>query len=272
RGSVDRLLVSELAHDDLTLAVRLALNEALYLRRESPPKTPSQSRSILIDAGIRMWGVPRVFAASVALALAATADDHVTVSAFRATSDRLARIDLATRQGLVDLLADLEVDAHPGKSLEEFFSESNKNDAHTDHVIVTSADTAEDREFCQSLRCYDVPSLYLATVNRNGEFRLIHQGAHGRRIVCEATLSLDEVQVLRSRPRLPLLGKDEDLPAIFRLENFPLRAANHHRGQNWYVRDVGVFHISSDRRLLLWDRPNYGPLQLAEFVSTKAKV
>ena len=41
RGSVDRLLLSELAHDDLTLAVRVAVNEALYLRRESPPKKPT---------------------------------------------------------------------------------------------------------------------------------------------------------------------------------------------------------------------------------------
>src|SRR5207248_2941944 len=32
RGSLDRLLLSELAHDDLTFAVRIALNEALYLR------------------------------------------------------------------------------------------------------------------------------------------------------------------------------------------------------------------------------------------------
>jgi hypothetical protein len=40
RGPLDRLLVSELAHDDLTLAVRVALNEALYLRRESPAKHP----------------------------------------------------------------------------------------------------------------------------------------------------------------------------------------------------------------------------------------
>ena len=35
RGPLDRLLLSESAHDDLTLAVRIALNEALYLRRES---------------------------------------------------------------------------------------------------------------------------------------------------------------------------------------------------------------------------------------------
>ena len=84
RGSLDRLLMSELAYDDLTLAVRIALNEALYLRRETPPTTPSLARSILIDVGIRMWGIPRVFATSVALALLATTDRHAVATAYRA--------------------------------------------------------------------------------------------------------------------------------------------------------------------------------------------
>ena len=59
RGHLDQLLLSELAQDDLTLAVRLALNEALYLRRESPPLILSLSatadnqqfsRSVLLNS------------------------------------------------------------------------------------------------------------------------------------------------------------------------------------------------------------------------------
>jgi len=74
RGPLDRLLLSELAHDDVTLALRIALNEALYLRRETPPRSPPRRRAVLIDAGIRLWGVPRVFATAVALSLAATTE------------------------------------------------------------------------------------------------------------------------------------------------------------------------------------------------------
>ena len=84
RGALDRLLVSELANDDLTLAVRIAVNEALYLRREAPPRNPPRERFVLLDAGIRMWGVPRIFATAVGLALAATADRHTAVQTFRA--------------------------------------------------------------------------------------------------------------------------------------------------------------------------------------------
>ena len=45
RGPLDRLLLSELAHDDLTLAVRIATNEALYLAaRRRPAVRPSGAR------------------------------------------------------------------------------------------------------------------------------------------------------------------------------------------------------------------------------------
>ena len=73
RGPLDRLLASELAHDDLTLAVRIAMNEALYLRRETPPSNPPKHRAVLLDSGVRLWGVPRVFATAVGMALAAGA-------------------------------------------------------------------------------------------------------------------------------------------------------------------------------------------------------
>src|SRR4029450_3053531 len=42
RGNFDRLLLSELAHDDLSLMARLANNEALYLRREELPSNPEK--------------------------------------------------------------------------------------------------------------------------------------------------------------------------------------------------------------------------------------
>jgi len=74
RGPLDRLLLSELAHDDLTLAVRVAVNEAMYLRRESPPESPPQNRTILLDGGIRAWGVPRIYIVATALAILSRAD------------------------------------------------------------------------------------------------------------------------------------------------------------------------------------------------------
>jgi hypothetical protein len=69
KGDPSSLLLSELAYDDDTLSVRLAYNEALYLRRESPPATPLPRRHILLDNGILLWGTSRLYATAVAVAL-----------------------------------------------------------------------------------------------------------------------------------------------------------------------------------------------------------
>ena len=117
RGPLDRLLLSELAHDDLTLAVRIARSEALYLRRESPPRSPPKHRALLIDAGIRLWGVPRVFAAAVGLSLVAGSDRNICVDAYRACGRSVEPVDLTQREGLIEHLEALEADAHPGDAL-----------------------------------------------------------------------------------------------------------------------------------------------------------
>ena len=193
RGSLDRLLISELAHDDLTLAVRIALNEALYLRRETPPKTPSLARSILIDVGIRMWGIPRVFATSAALALLATTDHRAAATVYRAKGTQIDKADLATRKGLTEHLGCLTPDAHPGRAIAPFLAALDDQASRTDGIIVTSDEAAADRDFQQCVARQDVDALYLATVNRDGDFRLLHQGPRGRKVICEAKLSLDDL-------------------------------------------------------------------------------
>ena|GEM_PF-1791699 len=120
RGPLDRLLLSELAHDDLVLAVRVAVNEAMYLRRETPPHAPVPGRAVLLDVGIRSWGVPRVFATSVALALAATSDRRAPCVVYRARGFAAEPVDLSRREGLVQHLAALEPDLHPGAALKTF--------------------------------------------------------------------------------------------------------------------------------------------------------
>lgn len=276
RGSPDRLLVSELAHDNLTLAVRVALNEALYLRREAPPKTPSPARRILIDAGIRLWGVPRVFATAVAMALTATADGHSAVTTFRANADSMDPADLTTRQGLVDHLAALTLDAHPGRALERFVTDLPGTNAAADRVVVTSEKAIADREFQRGLARHQGVGIYLATVNRRGQFRLLHQSGHARKLICEADLPLEDLLRRRRRPTASLFDErgEEGLPAIFHVRPFPLRIPRRKFAweRSWVVPDTGCFEFATDGRLLLWDEPGRGPRQLADHIRTKANL
>jgi hypothetical protein len=172
RGSLDRLLLSELAYDDVTLAVRVAVNEALYLRRESPPRNPPCQRAVLLETGIRSWGVPRVFATAVALALVATGDRHTELQVYRAKGNRIQPVDLTTRAGLVEHLAALEPDLHPGEALHAFQKEIVKCDQAAEPVLITTDDVASDRPFRQLLGESGIGPILLATVARDGRFRL----------------------------------------------------------------------------------------------------
>lgn len=305
RGSLDRLLLSELAHEDLMLATRIALNEALYLRRETPPSPPPQRRYILMDSGLRMWGVPRVFAAAAMLSLAATGATGDSLIAYRASGTRIVPIDLTTAAGLMNHLESLETEMDPRQSLEAFFDAIDFADGPAEALIITSDLTLRDPDFRQAL--HEFPICYVATVNRAGEFALSRHNSQGTRPLTSLKLNLDELlnpgrQRTQSRINQEI---DPRLPAIFRVAPFPLRLPYQHcRNQNreviWSVRlgpqthpdsvkgsmnqdpeilppgtsstdssdpvQHGAMILTKDRRVLFFDCPDRGSLQIAENV------
>src|SRR5262249_54934372 len=181
RGPLDRLLLSELAHDDLTLAVRVATGEALYLRREQPPRTPPRERVLLLESGIRSWGVPRVFATAVALALTATTDAHTDVVCYRAAGGGVLPVDLTTRQGLIEHLGALEPEPHPGGALRTLLAILEDREVPHDLVLVTAEDVLADRGFQHDLTASEPWPLHVATVRRDGRYELLLCGRHGRK-------------------------------------------------------------------------------------------
>lgn len=225
RGTLDRLLLSELAHDDLMLATRVALNEALYLRREVQPGYPSERCHVLIDSGLRMWGLPRVFATAVALSLASIRDPETTLCAFRASEEAIIPVDLSTRDGLISHLGALETESQPGRALPELFSKVAQTKLPGDTVLITTERVLDDPEFQQALVERMQSRLYLATVNRDGEFQLWSHSVRGRK--CHTSLKLDLNQILDgpslANRSLVDASVDPDLPAILRVQPFPFR-------------------------------------------------
>lgn len=277
RGPLDRLLLSELAHDDLTLAVRVALNEALYLRRESPPREPPHCRAILLDAGVRMWGVPRVFATAVALALAATHDPKAAINVFRAAGDGVAPVDLTTRAGLEAHLAALETAAHPGRALASFLDAARSPAGAAtpatplDAFVITHADAAADADFVAAVRALNEPSIYVASVDRAGAFNLAARTRAGEKPIRAAKLSLDAVLAQPKnappgkRPGVPLIRPDvdrHDLPAILFAEPFPLLLPHAADPARSAASVHGLFTVTPDGRLLHWRDGGRGARQL----------
>lgn len=272
RGPLDRLLLSELANEDDVLTVRIATNEALYMRRETSTQTPPRHRLVLVDSGLRMWGVPRVFATSVALSLAALTDSRIAFTAYRSEGHGLVPIDLATREGVIEHLRALILDAHPGDALIPLREQLQSVEGDTDVILITGEDVLADPEFQHDLNELGADVRFLATVARSGAFRLRERTPHGLRDLREATFDLEQLLAPSERPSDPLIDPEEQipLPAIFHARPFPLRLqAQICWEEAWSDDSCGVLSITDDHRLLWWDHSNFAPVQIAESLPSR---
>lgn len=273
RGPFDRLLVSELANDDDVLMTRVALHEALYLRREAPPKSPPDSRVVVFDVGIRMWGVPRLFGTAVGLALGATVDKAAGVRFLRAEGDVLAEVPLQNREDLIEHLEVLRHETHAGAALPAVANLARATHEEAAVILVTSREATADPEFQQSLAQAGLSGLHVATVNRQGEFELTERTAFGARQLAAQRLSIDEILepparrsgAAASSIRLLRPEYDPELPAILSVDPFPFRLPHSiQRGRAWHIPEAGVAALTSDGRFMLWDEPGLAARQLSD--------
>ncbi|HVX12583.1 MAG TPA: hypothetical protein VHC22_15485 [Pirellulales bacterium] len=268
RGPLDRLLVSELAHDELTLAVRVAIGEALYLRREAPPRTPVRERSLLIDCGIRLWGVPRVFATAVGLAMAAAADRNTHVTAWRAAANEIELAELGTREGLVLHLEKLEPAPQPADALVRFFETIDQSADPVDAVLITHEDVLADHDFRQALAGLGDRSLFIATVDREGHFRLQLRSARGTKLIREAQFDLKRL-LSRAQSPQPLIqpATGTDLPLILTTQPFPLLLPHQVDFKRVaFQKEHGAITLTHDRRLMHWRQRGRGAMELTASV------
>ena len=266
RGPLHRLLTSELAHDEGTLAARLATGEALFLKREAPPHHPPSARAILVDCGIRMWGLPRVYAAAAALALAANTEGRTRVGASRSAGPGIEPVDLARREGLVQLLEALEPEPHPADALEAFGRAVEVSD---EVALITSPAVLADPAFAPRLAAWARRRpLYAVALEGDGTLELYEYGARGRRRLQRVELELDRLLARRPGGRrasatLVGAGGDPELPAALRRRPFPLLLpiqVDPRRAR--VITGYGLLALTRRRRLIHRPDPLHGGTEL----------
>jgi hypothetical protein len=263
RGPLDRLLLSELAHDDLTLAVRVALNEALYFRREPPMREPPGTLALLLDSGVRLWGVPRVLATAVALALVARDKQHSEVLAWRAQGKQLQPVDLLSRNGLTQHLGALETGAHPGEALPAF-SNAVPPAGQNQTVLITHRDALDDPEFRRALAEHPAAPGFIAAVDRTGRFELHAMPFTRRPPLCEADLDLAAIFDENTGVAPIKLEVEPGLPAIFGVRPFPFLLPLAGKVNQWIKADDGyTYAVLNDRRWVQFRDQQKGARELA---------
>lgn len=259
RGPLDRLLLSELAHDDLTLTTRIALNEALYLRPEPPKHQPGSNLAILLDSGLRMWGLPRAFATATALAMIANGGGLRSLRAWRAHRHGIVPVDLLSQASLREHLSVLEPEIHPGDALQMFRDVLEGRD-HLQSVLITHSDTLRDSRFRKKLAaCKGVPS-HVVTVNREGHFMLHAAPFAPQQPLCESRLDVNRlfssaaaIDLIRSR------SLDPDLPAFIQQSSCPLLLPIAGRVTFWARSEEGKqLAVMNDRRLVEFGSSEHG--------------
>lgn len=270
RGQPDRLLLSELAHDDLTLAVRIALNEALYLRRESPPAPQPTQRPVLIDTSLPMWGLPRLYATAMATAMHVQSDPNLRIQCYRARGAELESADLTSREGVIEQLAVLESSQHPGLALPRFVELAGGQEANfADPVVITTTDVLDCEDFRRrldsALQTPGAPaSLWLICAERDGRLQVFQRTKQGISLRKQIQLPLEEILSRRAAQTLHRGEFAGDLPAIFGIRSFPLLMSHQVRPGRIWTWHESVVAASDDGRLMLWTKRYLGARQLAD--------
>ncbi len=142
KGNLERLLLSELAHEDMVLLSRLAHNEALYLQRELPPQNNPKKRVFLIDISIKNWGTPKTLAFSIWLSLLKHPKAKMSTESFVIGNDYTA-ISADNIESIIEGLDLLDYSLHAGNGIKKFFdTQSFKKSQQEIFYISNKASTA----------------------------------------------------------------------------------------------------------------------------------
>ena len=269
RGPLDRLLLSELANDELTLAVRIAMNEAMYLRREAPPQPTRRQQIVVLDSGIRTWGMPRFLGCSLALAFASQVKAEGEFSAFTIDDSDLLIVRLNSRAGITSHLKMLRPQLHPGQSLTALVDLLNQREGDCEVVLITSEDVVENFDFrsaidqSQLLGNPNLGSLHLGSIGRDGTTKLIEVSSRGRKLIKQAKIDIEQIF---KNPPSSTTPNNSAFPAIFSANPFPLLLSASYKSEKrlWPMGDAGLAVLTNDRRILFWEDTNFGGRQLTD--------
>jgi hypothetical protein len=267
RGNYDKLLLSELAHDDELLMARLVNNEALYFRREEPPENPKMQRIVLMDSTLKMWGTSRLFALANGLACAQQNKHGELLQAYTLGGTVFTPVSLNSKHGIIQALGMLDPALHCGMALEAAIA-STPVSAKNEFIFITHARLLRQPAFYTSLAKVKQMISFIITVTDTGELHLYECINGISKLISNAKIDLDE---LLSPPQKPKVKKDNvDLPAFLAQKPSPLyfpAIRVKYAPDKFFVQDdFGALAISETQRVFLRKRKDEGAVELLSYI------
>ena len=273
RGTLDRLIPSELAYDDLTLTARLANNEALFFRRDTPPDEPATERIILLDSGLHLWGTPRVFTLAAALGLQSQAPASEAVTVFRRNGNRFQPLALDTVEAVKHFLYELPPDPNPASALRDFRLDET-SPCRPDVFFVSVAQRAEPVLRALHDLALEIAAagghLYLLTVSRSGALELAVRSSSGTRSIATGRIDPDTLFASTAAETTPKQKGTQtlfNLPELIRnlayYQQYPLpfRFPAQPYGKPLEL-GLSRLQMTADGRLMRWDGEQIGAIEI----------
>ncbi len=276
KGNYDKLLLSELAQEDDLLTARLVNNEALYLRREMPPAKPDRERVILLDTTLKMWGMPRPFVLSAALALAENKTQTTEINVFALKGVTFDPLSISTKKGVLEALNHLSPALHCGLALADFMKQAPKTET-IDYIFISDEEAMSHPNFKASFNQQKPYLRFLIVVNRVGEIQFFEFRNGQSKLVSTAKFDLETLlfptdkymKTANSDKKLRELADNEmpsfiyhdPTPLLFPPVNLQLDNQN-----NLHVEGVGVLVITKTQRVLWFKDRDKGAVELMLFI------
>jgi hypothetical protein len=270
RGNFDRLLLSELANDDMLLTARLVNQEALYLRREEPPAHPDRPRTVLIDTTLKMWGLPRVFALSAALACAQQKKHRAGFLAYALGGKEYRQIDINSQAGVVSALEQLDPSLACDQALKSFLHAAPTN-RPSEIILIVAKEWAQEGRLASLSTGSRQTVRYLITVDRQGELQFMDWGQGNRKLLSTCRLDLQELLTATVKPARPI-PNDPTLPAFIRQSKpplyFPTIGINLKKRESYYTFNSEMVAITDNQRVLYCSGRNTGAMEMLPFIES----
>lgn len=261
KGTYDKLLLSELAQDDLLLTARLANNEALFLKRETTPNHKTQELGIIIDSTLKMWGSARVFAIATCLAFRESKQPHQQLKTWSLGGQKIGVQELETKKDTVALMEEMDPALHCGEMLELTLQENIDKDGN--YVFITSEHFLKDAASASYFFKNNDKLHYLVTISATGDLKMFRLKNKQSKLIHEANIDLNDLGTIRktkkqfSPSHLPVVFQEAQLPIYYPTSKIKLHK------QNLYVlKNRSVVAISLDQRVLYWPNRGRGAIEL----------
>ncbi len=262
KGTYDRLLLSELANDELLLSARLANNEALFLQKESAPKHKTQELGLIVDSTLKMWGAARLYAVAACIAFNESKRNHQQLKVWSLGGKHVSAQELHTKKDVVTLLEKMDTALHCGEMLLKTIQEHATNNGQ--YILITSSHFLNDPKNISYFHKVRDRLQYLITISSAGDIQMTQFHKNRSKLIHEVKIDLDGLLYSRRSPKLSIDQKD--LPAILYEETFPMyfptSKVRHKETYLYRLKDRSVVCVSIDNRLLYWPSSETGAVEL----------